>query len=326
MPSDEVILEVKDLVKYFPIAGHHLQEEDRRRPRSRGVNLQLIGRDPRAGRRVRVRQVDPRQAPHGARASDLGRRRVQGRRHVKLRQEVAGLRRQIQIVLQDPYTSLNPRMSVGDIIGERSRDPRRWLPRVTGRKRVRCCSTSWAQPGEHQRVPAPVLRRSASAHRPRTAPGSASRDHHSATSRCPRSTWSGAPGPGDEPARGPAEGVQPVLSIFIGARPVRRPAHLRRVAVMYLGKVVVFLGPRTNKRMTPKSYTLHGTCSAAVPVPGPYGARAAQPDYPAVGHVPSPAPAPPDHGSCNALLEGRGRRRAGGASARCAWRPQRRPP
>jgi oligopeptide transport system ATP-binding protein len=34
------------------------------------------------------------------------------------RRELKALRRQIQIILQDPYSSLNPRMTVGDIVGE----------------------------------------------------------------------------------------------------------------------------------------------------------------------------------------------------------------
>jgi len=32
--------------------------------------------------------------------------------------ELRGLRRRMQLVMQDPYTSLNPRMTVGDIVGE----------------------------------------------------------------------------------------------------------------------------------------------------------------------------------------------------------------
>jgi oligopeptide transport system ATP-binding protein len=43
----------------------------------------------------------------------------EGRDIFKLRGgELRRLRREIQIVLQDPYTSLNPRMTVGDIVGE----------------------------------------------------------------------------------------------------------------------------------------------------------------------------------------------------------------
>ena len=52
------------------------------------------------------------------------------------RQELTALRRRVQVIFQDPYSSLNPRMKVGDIIGEPimvhgvERDARRRRDRV----------------------------------------------------------------------------------------------------------------------------------------------------------------------------------------------------
>jgi oligopeptide transport system ATP-binding protein len=51
--------------------------------------------------------------------------------------ELRRLRRDIQIVLQDPYTSLNPRMTVGDIVGEPFEIHTEVAPKESRRARVR---------------------------------------------------------------------------------------------------------------------------------------------------------------------------------------------
>ena len=52
------------------------------------------------------------------------------------RRELRTLRRRVQIVMQDPYSSLNPRMTVGDIVGEPFDIHPDVAPRAERRKRV----------------------------------------------------------------------------------------------------------------------------------------------------------------------------------------------
>ena len=76
-------------------------------------------RNVRLGRRVRLRQNHARPHPFAA-------HRTNGRRSVFSRpgllpappRQVRQARQQMQMIFQDPYSSLNPRMTVGAIIGE----------------------------------------------------------------------------------------------------------------------------------------------------------------------------------------------------------------
>ena len=53
------------------------------------------------------------------------------------------LRRDIQMIFQDPYSSLNPRHTVGTIVGAPFRHPGRRAARTASRRRCRTCS-SWS--------------------------------------------------------------------------------------------------------------------------------------------------------------------------------------
>ena len=83
------------------------------------------------------------------------------------RKQMRAVRRDIQIVFQDPYASLNPRMTVRDIVAEPLKIHGLYR-RGEGTRRVEeLLRTGRAQPGAREPLPARVLGRAAPAHRRR---------------------------------------------------------------------------------------------------------------------------------------------------------------
>jgi oligopeptide/dipeptide ABC transporter ATP-binding protein len=123
MSTDEALLEVDELVKHYPLrrglAGA-LRGGPRRAVRAvdgvsfslgRGEVLALVGESG-CGKTTTALTV------LGLTEPTAGTVRFEGRPlHADLRRD-RGLRRAIQMVFQDPYESLNPRMRVGEIVAE----------------------------------------------------------------------------------------------------------------------------------------------------------------------------------------------------------------
>ncbi|WP_410655258.1 ABC transporter ATP-binding protein [Amycolatopsis sp. lyj-112] len=117
----EPILSVQDLVKYFPVRagvlfkrtiGHVKAVDGVSFDLMPGETLGVVGESG-CGKSTLAQVLMRLEEPTGGLATFEG-RDIFSMRGAELRR----LRREIQIVLQDPYTSLNPRMTVGDIIGE----------------------------------------------------------------------------------------------------------------------------------------------------------------------------------------------------------------
>ena len=133
------ILEVEDLVKHFPVqvgivfkrtVGHVRAVDGVSFELHKGETLGVVGESG-CGKST-LAQVLMRLEPPTS-----GRVRFHGEDiFAKRGKALRVLRRSIQIVLQDPYTSLNPRMTVGDIVGEPFDIHPEVAPRGQRRKRV----------------------------------------------------------------------------------------------------------------------------------------------------------------------------------------------
>ncbi|MBG9797552.1 dipeptide ABC transporter ATP-binding protein [Brevibacillus laterosporus] len=113
MSNDDTLVEVRNLKKFFKIGENTLKAvNDVSFTIKRGETLGIVGESgcgkSTAGRTM-LRLYDPTDGQVFFEGKDLSKLSPS---------EMKAMRRNIQMIFQDPYASLNPRMTVGDIIGE----------------------------------------------------------------------------------------------------------------------------------------------------------------------------------------------------------------
>ena len=319
--SGEPILEVRDLAKVFPVRRGAVLRRTVGQVQAvdgvsfvlwRGRTLGLVGESG-SGKSTLARMLVGVERPsrgevlvHGVDVTTMSR---------AARRE---LRRRVQIVFQDPYTSLNPRMSVGEIVGE----PYRIHPRCRSQRWARpggqgAARARRSRPGPRPPISPPVLRRAASTHRYRQgAGGQAAGARVRRAGLGPRRVRAG---PGHQPARGPPGRARFVVPVH-RPRPGRGATHRRR------GLRDV---SRTDRRARHRgrgyddpTHPYTRALVSAVPVPDPT-ARLASPEIVLEGDIPSPADPPSGcrfHTRCwlAAQLAAGGEPAADGVPLRCS--------
>ncbi|MCH7477671.1 MAG: ATP-binding cassette domain-containing protein [SAR324 cluster bacterium] len=138
--KDEVILEVNNLKMYFPVTegiifqrvvGQIKAVDDISFSVRRGETLGLVGESG-CGKTTTGRCILQLTRPTS------GTIRFEGTNLIELKpKDLRQMRKKFQVIFQDPYSSLNPRMSIGEIIGEGPRVHKITPGRAITEKRVK---------------------------------------------------------------------------------------------------------------------------------------------------------------------------------------------
>ena len=137
--SAEPILQVENLVKYFPISQGILLKRQIGTVKAvdgvsfdlyPGETLGLVGESG-CGKSTTARTILRLEKPTSGIA------RFEGQNIFDLSgSDLRAMRRKIQVIFQDPYASLNPRMTVGDLIGEGWKVHSDVMPKTQRRSRI----------------------------------------------------------------------------------------------------------------------------------------------------------------------------------------------
>ncbi len=288
-PSGDAIMEVRDLVKHFPIRAGFFQRQVGAVQAvdgisfnvMRGETLGLVGESG-CGKSTTARLLLRLMVPTAG-SIKFGGREIA---HIKGR-ELKALRRDMQMIFQDPYSSLNPRKTVGSIIAEP------WvIHRIDpegGRKRAvqELMDTVGLNPEHYNRYPHEF----SGGQRQRIGVARA-------LALKPKMIVA------DEPVSALDVSIQAQvlnllrdlqrelgLTVIFIAHDLSVVRHMcDRVAVMYLGKIYELASSEQLYAHPRMPYT--GALMSAVPVPDPRLARAKKRQL-LVGDVPSPTNPPP---------------------------------
>ena len=140
-------------------------------------------------------------------------------------EDLRRMRQRMQMIFQDPYASLNPRMTIREIVGEPLMVHDMAKGKETRRAGRPAAGYGAPEPGLCRPLPARVFRRAAPAHRHRPRPGPQSGFHR--LRRADLGAGCLDPGPGDQPAGRSAGQAGPDLPVHrprpVDGAPYQRP-------------------------------------------------------------------------------------------------------